>query len=148
MTEQQYPEPTVGGLIFNPNGDLFLMRSHKWRDKWVVPGGHIDLGETVEEALIREIKEETNLDIYDIEFLCWQEYVYDKSFWKHRHYVFFDYTCRTDTIEATLNHEAEEYRWVSLDEAHELPIDSYTQTAINACLEKNHPRVPPKDKAL
>jgi len=41
MVKQIYPEPTVGGLIFNPAGELFLMQSHKWWGKWVVPGGHI-----------------------------------------------------------------------------------------------------------
>ena len=51
MPEQQYPEPTVGALIFNPEGKVFLMRSHKWRGKWVLPGGHIELGERMEDAL-------------------------------------------------------------------------------------------------
>ncbi|UCH84084.1 MAG: NUDIX domain-containing protein [Candidatus Latescibacterota bacterium] len=140
MTDQRFPEPTVGGLIFNPAGELFLMRSHKWRGKWVVPGGHIDLGESIEEALVREIKEETDLDIYDIEFLCFQEYIYDETFWKHRHFIFFDYTCKTDSIDATLNHEAEDYRWVSLDDALELPLDTYTRRAINECIKKRSSR--------
>lgn len=68
MPEQRFPEPTVGALIFNAEGKLFLMKSHKWHDEYVIPGGHIELGETAEEALRREIKEETALDIYDIEF--------------------------------------------------------------------------------
>jgi len=46
------------------------MKSHKWHDAYVIPGGHIELGETAEEALRREIKEETALDIYGIEFIC------------------------------------------------------------------------------
>jgi nucleoside triphosphatase len=45
---QHYPEPTVGALIFDPAGRLFLMRSHKWAGKYVVPGGHVELGETLE----------------------------------------------------------------------------------------------------
>ena len=35
---QHYPEPTVGALIFDPAGRLFLMRSHKWGGRYVVPG--------------------------------------------------------------------------------------------------------------
>ena len=65
MAKQQFPEPTVGALIFNPEGKLLLMRSHKWRDKYVVPGGHIELGEHIEDALKREVKEETGLDVTD-----------------------------------------------------------------------------------
>jgi len=76
MPPQKYPEPTVGALIFNSKDQLFLMKSHKWRDNYVVPGGHIELGETLKDALIREVKEETNLDIYDIEFLLFQEFTF------------------------------------------------------------------------
>jgi 5'-nucleotidase (lipoprotein e(P4) family) len=36
MTKQQFPEPTVGALIFNPEGKLFLTKSHKWRDQYIV----------------------------------------------------------------------------------------------------------------
>ena len=135
MSEQQFPEPTTGGLIFNPEGKLFLMKSHKWKNKWVVPGGHIELGETIEESLIREVKEETNLDIHDIEFVCFQEFIYDDLFWKKRHYIFFDYACKTDSTEVLLNSEAQEYRWISLKEKGELPLDKYTEIAIQKYLE-------------
>ena len=135
MKNQQFPEPTTGGLIFNPEGQLFLMKSHKWKDKWVVPGGHIELGETIEESLRREVKEETNLDIYNIEFICFQEFIYDDLFWKKRHYIFFDYACKTDSTEVKLNSEAQEYTWVSVEDASKLPIDSYTEIAIRKYLE-------------
>jgi len=130
MSKQEYPEPTVGALIFNPKGELFLMKSHKWRGKYVVPGGHLELGESIEEAVIREVKEETNLDVYDLKFLCLQEFIYDEAFWKPKHFLFLDYTCKTNQTIATLNHEAQEYLWISLDEALELPVDGYTLRAI------------------
>ncbi len=87
MAEQSYPEPTVGALIYNPEGKLLLVRSHKWRDKYVVPGGHIELGETALEALKREVKEETGLDIYAIEYIAFQEFIFDDAFWKKRHFI-------------------------------------------------------------
>lgn len=135
MIEQQYPEPTVGALIFNRAGKLFLMRSHKWKGQWVVPGGHIELGERMEDALRREVKEETNLEIHEIEFLCFQEFIYDERFWKRSHFIFFDYACKTDATDATLNDEAEEYRWVTLDEALALPVEYYTAVAIRKYIE-------------
>jgi len=110
------------------------MRSHKWHDRYVVPGGHIELGETTEEALRREVKEETNLEIYDIEFLCFQEFVYDQAFWKKRHYIFLDFTCRVDETDVILNHEAQSYVWVTLGEALSRPIDPYTEYAIHQCI--------------
>lgn len=130
MAGQQYPEPTVGALIFDRAGRLFLMRSHKWKGKWVVPGGHIELGERMEDALRREVKEETNLDIYAIEFLLFQEFIYDERFWIRSHFIFFDYACRTDSADVRLNDEAEEYRWVTLGEANALPVEHYTVAAI------------------
>jgi nucleoside triphosphatase len=130
MTTQRYPEPTVGALIFSPGGDLFLMRSAKWKGNYVIPGGHIELGETMENALRREVREETGLDIYDIRFVCFQEFVYDSAFWENRHFIFFDYVCRTTSTEVRLNEEAEDHVWVPVDRALRLPIDAYTERAI------------------
>lgn len=136
MAEQQFPEPTVGALIINAEGKLFLTRSHKWRDGWVVPGGHVELGERMEEALRREVKEETGLEIYDIQFLMYQELVYDEAFWERRHFISFDYQCRTDMEEVRLNSEAQEYQWVTAEEALELPLDQYTRRAIEKYMER------------
>jgi len=136
MGKQTYPEPTVGALIVNPEGKIFLMRSHKWRDQYCIPGGHIEIGETIEQAVRREIKEETGLDITDLEFLCFQEFIGDASFWKKRHFIFFDYACRTDSVDVTLNDEAQSYVWVSLYEARSLPVESYTVKVIDTYIEK------------
>lgn len=137
MAKQQYPEPTVGALIFDSEGNLLLIRSHKWLDNYVVPGGHIELGENIEEALRREVKEETGLDVYDIEFLCIQEFIYDDTFWEKKHFIFFDYVCKTSSKKVALNDEAYEYTWVSLQEALELPIDPYTKCAIEKYIARS-----------
>ena len=137
MAEQIYPEPTVGTFIFNKDGELLLLKSHKWPGRYVVPGGHVELGETIEEAAIREAKEETGLDIYDLMFINFQEFIYDPSFWKKRHFIFFDYMCRTDSLEVKLNDEAQEHVWVKLDAALHLELDSYTRTSIEKIVEKN-----------
>lgn len=136
MSKQQFPEPTVGALIFNPKGKIFLMKSYKWRNKYVIPGGHIEMGEKLEDALKREIKEETGLDIYDIEFICFQEFIFDKAFWKKKHFIFFDFACKTNSKKVTLNSEGQEYVWVSLKEALRLPIEPYTKRAIEEYMKK------------
>ena len=130
MSDQIFPEPTVGIFIINPKGELLLLKSHKWPGRYVVPGGHVELGERIEQAVIREAKEETGLDVYDLRFLCWQEFVYDPSFWKQRHFLFFDYSCRVDSAEVTLNDEAEDFIWIKPEEALELPIDTYTRVSV------------------
>ena len=138
MAEQHYPEPTVGALILDPEGRLFLMRSHKFGDRYVVPGGHIELGETMEEALIREVKEETNLEIFDIEFVDHQEFIFDDEFWKKRHFIFFDFSAKTKSTEVILNNEAQDFIWISLHEVFKLPLDKYTKYAIEKYI-KLHP---------
>ncbi len=136
MKTQTFPHPTVGALIFNPEGKLLLVRTHKFHNKYVVPGGHIEVGEKMTDALIREAKEETGLDIYDLEFIFFQEFIQDESFWKNMHFIFFDFACKTDSSDVTLNDEAQSYVWVTLEEALELPIDSYTGNAIRELMRK------------
>jgi nucleoside triphosphatase len=135
MTDQIFPEPTVGAFIFNQAGELLLLQSHKWPGMYVVPGGHVELGERIEETVLRETKEETGLDVYDLEFINFQQFIYDPSFWKPKHFIFFDYACRTDSVDVQLNDEAEAYIWVSLDAAIELPLDAYTRMSINRLIE-------------
>lgn len=130
MPEQKFPEPTVGAVIANSKGKIFLMKSRKWNGLFVLPGGHIELGETMEQALKREVKEETNLDISDVSFLCMQEFIFEKTFWKKRHFLFFDFSCKTDSDEVKLNKEAEEYTWATVPEAFRLPLEPYTKKAI------------------
>jgi nucleoside triphosphatase len=136
MAEQLFPEPTIGVFIFNPAGELLLLQSHKWPGKYVVPGGHVELGERIEEAAVREAKEETGLDIYDLEFINFQQFIYDPSFWKPRHFIFFDYACKTDSTNVQLNDEAEEHIWTQLDTAVQLPLDTYTRTSIEILIKR------------
>ena len=137
MAEQQYPESTCGALIFNQEGKIFLMKSHKWRNKYVIPGGHVELGEKIEDSLKREIKEETGLDIHNIKFICFQEFIFGEGFWKKRHFIFFDYSCKTSSTNVVLNSEGQEFVWVTLEEALKLPIEPYTKKTIEEYL-KSH----------
>ena len=134
MAEQTSPEPTVGAFIFNPQGEILLVQSHKWLGKWVVPGGHVELGETLEGALRREPREETGLEVYDLEFINFQQFIYDPAFWKHRHFIFFDFACKSDSSEVVLNEEAQAYMWVSPEKALKMDIDGYTEISIRAIL--------------
>ena len=136
MSEQHFPEPTVGVFIFNSKGEILLLQSHKWPGAYVVPGGHVELGERLEETAVREAKEETGLDIYDLEFILFQEFVYDPAFWKQRHFIFFDFAAKTDSVDVVLNDEAQDYIWIEPREALDLKLDSYTRKTIEAYLEK------------
>ena len=64
-------EPTAGGLVFrrdkNGNVEFLLIQDHK--DRWTIPKGHIEEGETAQEAARREIGEEAGL--HDVDVLGW-----------------------------------------------------------------------------
>ena len=129
--EQQYPEPTVGALIFNEKDQLLIVKTHKWHGNYTIPGGHVELGEHLEEALGREIKEETGLNLIEAKFLCFQEFVFDECFWEQKHFVFFDFLCRVEPGEVLLNDEAEGYLWVELDQVEDYPIDDYLRHSLD-----------------
>lgn len=135
MGKQAFPEPTVGAIIENPKGEIFLMKSHKWKGKYVIPGGHIELGETMKEALKREVKEETGMTIYDLKFLLFTEFVYGKEFWKKRHFLFFDFAAKTKSSKVRLNDEGQEYIWVKPKKALKLPVEPYSLDAIRKFLK-------------
>jgi len=130
MTKQTYPEPTVGALILNQENKLFLMKSHKWGNRYCIPGGHVEIGETIEEALIREVKEETNLNIYDIKYVCFFEVIFDPHFINRKHFIFFDFVCKTRDTEVVLNDEAEDYLWIDLNEVNTLNLEENTKRFI------------------
>jgi nucleoside triphosphatase len=56
-----YPELIVGALLLNELGEFFVARFLKMDGQYAIPGGHVEYGETVAAALVREIREETGL---------------------------------------------------------------------------------------
>lgn len=137
MSNQKYPEPTVGALVVNAFGQVLLLRSHKWPAGYALPGGHVEVGERLEDAVVREVKEETGLDVFDLEFLCFQEYISAGAFWRDSHFIFFDFVCRTDQTRVTLSEEAEAFVWADLDEAEKLLKDPFTRRVLGEYKERH-----------
>ena len=82
----------------------------KWKDWWEFPGGKMEVGETPEEALVREIHEELSAEISVDECLCMVEYDYLQF-----HLTMHCYLCSLATEALHLN-EHEAARWLSKDE--------------------------------
>ena len=122
------PTVTVGALIFDAQGKALLVRTHKWSDLWGIPGGKIKWGEPSEEALRRELKEETNLAVGDIEFVMVQDCIHSKEFYRDAHFILLNYTCRcAGEPVVKLNDEARDFRWVSLSDGLQMPINEPTR---------------------
>ena len=137
MTEEKkYPESTAGAVIYNNKGEILLIQCPKWRDYWHIPGGHVEFGETSEQALKREMAEETGLEIDNIEFIGWQDAIEPKNFFKKKHFIFLDFCAKVSGGEITKSDEMREYVWIQPKEALKtLKIDRYTIKTINFYLE-------------
>jgi phosphoglycolate phosphatase-like HAD superfamily hydrolase/ADP-ribose pyrophosphatase YjhB (NUDIX family) len=133
--ETHPPVVTVGALIFNDAGEVLMLRTHKWSNLWGIPGGKVKWGEPSEDALLREIKEETNLDVTDIEFVLVQDCIHSKEFYRDAHFVLLNYTAHAPGNQTVkLNDEAQEFRWAGLDEARKFPINTPTRKLLNAVI--------------
>jgi nucleoside triphosphatase len=128
---QAYPEATVGALVVRVSGEVLIVQSEKWGNKYTVPGGHIELGERAEDAIVREVKEETGLDCVVEELLIVQQAIYPKGFYKHEHYIFMDYVCKTKSSEVKLDgRELQSFIWVRPEEALKLDLEEYTRNFV------------------
>jgi nucleoside triphosphatase len=125
MTEYdtEYPEPVTGALILNEDDEVFLMKSPKWENQWLVPGGHVEKGESIEECLRREVKEEVGLDVDEIQFVTVLEGM-PESFERDTHFIFLNYSCRAENQEVELDQEeAVESVWIDPEEALDSDLD-------------------------
>lgn len=128
---KRLPIATVGALIFNAAGEVLMIRTHKWSNLWGIPGGKIIWGESSEDALLREIKEETNLDVKNVQFALVQDCIRSREFYREEHFVLLNYTCRCmGEPDVKLNDEGREFRWVTVSVALKMPINQPTRTLL------------------
>lgn len=128
--KQQYPITTVGAMILNKEDKFLLVKTHKWNHKYGIPGGKIDIGESCEQALVREIKEETGLEVTDVQFVTYYDSVFSDEFYKPSHMILLNYTCRTEQSTVELNEEAQTYKWATLSEAQEMDLNDPTRKLV------------------
>ena len=137
LVEQVFPEPTVGALIVNNEGKILLAKSHKWFDKYTLPGGHIEVGESMIDAVRREVKEEVGLDVEVVETLLVQEAIFAPEFFKKKHFIFIDFYCKSKDQQVKLDQdEIQDYIWVFHGAAYNLKLDSFTRKTLYRYLER------------
>ena len=124
----------VAAILLGPDGRaLFVRRAHEpAKGKLAVPGGFVDLGETAENALRREIKEEVNLDVGSLEFLCTalNQYDYQGVTYPVLDLAFVTRAESTETIAALDG--VESYCWLN---PFEINPDEIAFPSIKAALE-------------
>jgi phosphoglycolate phosphatase-like HAD superfamily hydrolase/ADP-ribose pyrophosphatase YjhB (NUDIX family) len=130
----QAPIVTVGAAIFHPHTkDVLMFRTHKWSGLWGIPGGKVRYNEPCLDALRRELKEETNLDVTNVEFVLVQDCISSKEFYRDAHFVLLNYRCiAQEPLDVQLNEEAQEFRWVPLEAALTMDLNTPTRILLEA----------------
>ena len=115
MSEQKKNRPLVGVSVIVRDGDLVLLvkRLHVHGEgTWAAPGGHLEFGESFEERAIREVKEETGVDIQNVRFRVITNDVFEKE-QKHYITVWMESTYASGEAKNSAPYEESEVGWFS-----------------------------------
>jgi ADP-ribose pyrophosphatase YjhB (NUDIX family) len=119
--KREYPDhPIVGvGGVVVQNGRVVLVRRAKAprMGEWSIPGGMLELGETLRDGVAREIAEETGLQVKSEAVLdVFDSIVTDAAGKTQYHYVLVDYLCSVTGGELRAASDVSEARWATLEE--------------------------------
>lgn len=122
--KREYPEAPlvgVGAVIVEGHNDarrVLLIRrgTPPLLGEWSLPGGVLECGETLREAVAREVREETGLAIETLDMLGVYERVIRAEGRVRYHYVLIDFLCRQTGGELKAGSDADEVRWFAPDE--------------------------------
>ncbi len=130
---QKFPrgvEVVGSAIIEDGEGKILLVKSPKWNYLWTMPGGHIEPGEGIEEALLREAEEEVGLKLKSMGIISFGELIGPRNFHRHAHFIYFDILCKTKNKKVKLdNKELTEYVWANPKQALKMGLaESYDKT--------------------
>lgn len=122
MDKGEFKIPRVGSAILvEHKGKYILGKRNKknYLNFWVIPGGKVEWGENLEQAGIREFKEETNLDIEVVRFITWKQIINTKDDY-HRYVFFFFGKLKNDKFEIKTTEDISEVKFFTIDEIKKL----------------------------
>lgn len=139
---REYPEcPLVGvGAVIVRAGKVVLVKRGRapLLGEWSIPGGLLELGETLRQGAEREAREETGLVVRATELLgVFERLVPDADKRTRYHYVLIDFLCEAISGELKASGDADDARWFSLEEIKGLRLPEDTAGVIHAALLKN-----------
>ena len=117
-----HPIPVVRLIVLDENHRVLILKRSQGEyapGEWCLPGGKVDYGDTVHQAVCRELEEETGLVCEDAAFLFFQDSLPLKT--GEMHCINFYFKCRVSG-EISLNHESTQYTFISPDELKKYPL--------------------------
>lgn len=132
------PYLAVSAAIFRAGRVLIVRRARPpAHGLYTLPGGGVELGETLEQAVMREIREETALTIEPLELVGFrQAIVRDAAGRVERHFVVLPFAARFIGGEITLNEELAEAKWLLPSEISELKTTEGLAAIVAAAAER------------
>jgi len=120
MLQREFPLAPlvgVGAVIVHEGKVLLVLRgTEPAKGRWSIPGGLIEVGEMLQEAVVREVREETGLEVEPVELVELLDRIHREGERVRYHYVIADYLCRVvgGTLKAAS--DADAVRWVERSE--------------------------------
>ena len=140
--KREYPESPlvgVGAIIIQDGRVLLVKRGHPpLAGEWSIPGGVLELGETLRAAAVREAREETCLTVEPTEVLgVFDRVLHDDTGRILYHFVLIDFLCRPLAGQAQAADDADEVRWFTLAETAELGLAEDTAEVVRLGFQKS-----------
>jgi 8-oxo-dGTP diphosphatase len=139
--KREYPDTPlvgVGAIVIEDDRIVLVKRGHAPSlGEWSIPGGMLEVGETLRQAAVREVLEETGLHVEVGELLgVFDRIVRDADERTLYHYVLIDFLCRRIAGEPQPACDAAEARWFTRGEIGELSLVKETAEVISLGFEK------------
>jgi ADP-ribose pyrophosphatase YjhB (NUDIX family) len=139
-----YPEspvPAAAGVVFRGDDVLLVKRGGPPNQgRWSIPGGSIEEGERAEEAVVREVLEETSVRVRPVRVVVVTDLIERDEAGRVRfHYAVADILCEYVGGEPTPGSDAANARWVPVRELHEYDVTEAALRAITLALRERGP---------
>ena len=150
IMKRKYPDAPlvgVGAIIIERDRVVLVRRGHPpLAGEWSIPGGVLEVGETLRQAAVREALEETGLTVEADELLgVYDRILRDADERTRYHYVLIDFLCRRIAGEFQAGDDAAEAAWFTRRELGELPLPEDTADVIRLGFEKSGGETGPLD---
>jgi 8-oxo-dGTP diphosphatase len=134
MSPRPKPELAVSAAIFRDGKVLLVCRAHApAKGLWTLPGGRVEVGETLVEAVKREVAEETGLTIDVVDLAGYRESILPEAVGdRGRHFVILPFAARWVAGDVVLNDELADSHWMPVADVSGLP----TTEGLKAILER------------